>query len=139
MSNAISTACARLWKNSERVRFVVVGIWNTAFGYGAYALLLHLMEPRIHYLVLLCVAHFLAVTNAFCWHRALTFQSSNRWPLEFLRFNVSYLGSLGVSVIFLPLVVTHLQVTPLIGGALVMILSVTLSYILHKRFSFRRG
>jgi putative flippase GtrA len=52
---------------------------------------------------------------------------------------VSYLGSLIVSVIFLPLVVTHLQVTPLIGGALVMILSVTLSYILHKRFSFRRG
>ncbi len=136
---AVSQGLARLWKNSQRLRFVVVGVWNTLFGYAVYALLLHLFADRIHYLVLLCIAHFLAVANAFCWHRSVTFQSSAHWPWQFVRFNVSYLGALAFSVVVLPLLVTRLRISPLVGGAQVMVLSVTLSYIVHKRFSFKGG
>ncbi|HTP39599.1 MAG TPA: GtrA family protein [Steroidobacteraceae bacterium] len=131
-------ARARLWwQGSQRLRFLVVGAWNTLFGYGCFALLYLLFGRHVHYMVLQVIAHFLSVTNAFIWHRHVTFRSRATWPLEFARFNASYLGTLALGLVTLPLLVRGLAISPLLGAALVTVLTVATSYALHRRFSFR--
>jgi putative flippase GtrA len=90
----------------------------------------------VHYLVLQVIAHFLSVTNAFFWHRRVTFRSEARWPAQFLRFNLSYVGSLAFGLLALPLLVRGLGLNPLLAGAIVTAVAVVMSYVLHRRFSF---
>ena len=124
------------WRGDLRLRFLAVGVYNTVFGYGCYALLYLLASPRLHYLWIQLIAHFLSVANAFVAHRRVTFRSSAPWPTEFLRFNLSYLGALGGGMLAQWALVGGLGLHPLLGAALVTMLTVALSFGLHRRYSF---
>ncbi len=128
-----------VWANSERLRFLAVGVINTAFGYVCFAVLFLTLGSRLHYIVIQLIAHFVSVGNAFVWHRHVTFRSSSRWLPEFLRFNISYLGSLAYGLMALPLLVKGVGWNPLIAAAAVMGSAVILSYVLHHRYSFRKS
>ncbi len=127
-----------IWRGSQQLRFIMIGAYNTAFGYAMFALLFLVAGSRINYLLILIAAHFLSVGNAFFWHRRVTFRSSSHWPTEFVRFNVSYLGTLAFSLMALRIFVGGLKYNPLVAAAVVTISTVLLSYTLHQRFSFRR-
>lgn len=128
---------AASWQRREQLRFVVVGVANTAIGYGCFALLYLLLGSHVHYLVLQLIAHFASVGNSFFWHRRVTFRSGAPWPAEFFRFNLSYLGALVFSLIALPLLVRGCGLNPLWAAAIVTASGVLLSYVLHSRYSFR--
>jgi len=128
-----------VWEREDRIRYVAVGIGNTLVGYGVYAGLIALFGRRIGYLAILVVAHFIGVANAFVWHRRVTFRSVSAWGGEFLRFNVSYLGTLTFGLIAVPICVQGFGLSALQAGALVTVVSVLGSYLLHKRYSFQRS
>ena len=132
----LTDALALRWRSDERLRFLAIGGWNTLFAYLAFFALYELLHDRLHYLVIGLLAHGLAVVNAFAGHRLLVFRS--RGPLlgEFVRFNLAQLFVLGCGLLGLWLVVSVLQVSPLLGQAIVMACSVVLSYLAHRRFSF---
>jgi putative flippase GtrA len=127
-----------IWRDSQRLRFIMIGAYNTAFGYAVFATLFLIAGNHINYLLILVAAHFLSVANAFLGHRRVTFRSSSRWPDEFVRFNVSYLATLVFSLVGLRILVGGLKYNPLVAGAVVTVSTVLLSYTLHQRFSFRR-
>ena len=126
------------WHRHEKLRFLVIGAYNTAAGYliftGAYLLL----RTRLHYLGILVLAHFLAVFNAFLGHKFLTFKARGHLFLDFLRFNLTYLGALGVGLVGLPFLVEVCRLHPLTSQAILSIFSMVGSYVLHKHVSFRR-
>jgi putative flippase GtrA len=130
-----------VWRAKERFRFLVVGAYNTVFGYACFASLYLAFGKYVNYLLVQLIAHFFSVGNAFYWHRRLTFRSSVPWWPKFIRFNVSYLGILAFGLVALPALVQGLSVQPLIAAAIVTVVSVASSYVLHARFSFgsRRG
>jgi putative flippase GtrA len=127
-----------IWRDSQRLRFIMIGAYNTAFGYATFAVLFLIAGNHINYLLILVAAHFLSVGNAFLGHRHVTFRSSSHWPAEFVRFNVSYLGTLAFSLVALRILVGGLKYNPLVAAAVVTVSTVLLSYTLHQRFSFRR-
>nr|WP_320132884.1 GtrA family protein [uncultured Holophaga sp.] len=127
-----------LWQRSEKLRFLVVGAWNTLFGYGVFALAYALLGRHLHYLILAVLAHFIAVINAFAGHRHLTFRVAGHFWMDFLRFNLSYLGVLAFGLLALPALVEGLRLHPLGAQAGVIVLTTLGSYVLHKRLSFRR-
>ena len=124
------------WPADERVRFVVVGGWNTAFGYLAFVVLYALLHDRLNYLVIGALAHALSVTNAFVCHRMLVFRSRDPWFAEFVRFNLAQAAVLACGLAGLWFLVSVLHVSPLIGQAIVTVLGVVLSYLAHRRFTF---
>lgn len=126
------------WTRSERVRFLAVGIYNTGFGYACFAVMFLGLGRVLPLFVIQVIAHVLAVTNAFVAHRRVTFRSTSGWLPEFARFNLSYLGALIFGLVTLPLLVRRFGVPPLIAAALVMSATMILSYVLHRRFTFRR-
>lgn len=123
------------WAHHDKFRFLVVGAWNTAFGYLAFAGLYLVLDRR--YMIAALAGHALAVTQSFLAHRFVTFQSRGALSLEFLRFNLAYLGSLILGLAGLALLVEVFQVPPLLAQAGLVLLTTLGSYLVHRGFTFR--
>lgn len=121
------------------VRFGLVGVVNTAFGYGVFAALQISIGRQVHYLVVLGISHVIGVLEAYLLARWLVFQVRGRWWRELLRFWSVYLVALGINAVALPLLVevAHLAVLP--AQALIMLGTAFGSFFAHRNFTFRRA
>jgi putative flippase GtrA len=136
----------RLWLNHpKKVRFVLVGLWNTIFGYLVFVALDYLFNfffsPRyVAYMSAAVLSNILAIINAYIFHKHITFQSPVRGRgifIEFARFFSTYLFSAIMGLILLPVFVEALGIEPKISAALLIPITTIISYIGHSRFSFR--
>ncbi|MDR0735678.1 MAG: GtrA family protein [Zoogloeaceae bacterium] len=125
------------WKNNQKARFLVVGVWNTLFGYAFFVILYGAFGNRDNYLVITVISHFVAVAQAFVFHKYIVFRSSGRVVREFLKFNLSYSAAfvLGIALIFF--FVDKLGFHPVIGQGFAILSITILTYIVHKNFSFK--
>lgn len=135
-----------LWLNHhKKVRFVLVGVWNTIFGYLVFVACDYLFErlfsPRyVAYMSAAVLSNILAITNAYIFHKHITFQSTVRGKgvlIEFARFFSTYLFCMILGLILLPVSVEALGIEPRISAALLIPVTTVISYIGHARFSFR--
>jgi putative flippase GtrA len=136
----------KLWLRHEtKWRFLLVGIWNTIFGYIAFVgfdiLFTFFFSKRyLAYMSAAILSNILAITNAFIFHKYITFKSRVRGKgiiIEFARFFSTYLFSMILGLILLPFFVEVLGLDPKISGALLLPIGVIISYFGHSRFSFR--
>lgn len=132
-------AVQAFWQRNEQTRFLLVGAFNTAFGYLAFVVLYLLAGNRFHYLLLAVLAHFLSVIVAFLGHRLIVFRAAGPWFAQFIRYNLSVLGVMLASLLGLYVLVELLGQHPLLAQAIVTSLSVAISYFAHRHFSFRSG
>lgn len=124
---------------SQPLRFLIVGGWNTVFGFGAFAGLWHLTRPlAMHYAQVMAIATVLAVTNAFACYRLFVFPSAAPLLHDYLRFWASYAFIIGVQFAALSLCVSGLGLQPVLSQALVMAVSLVVSFFTHQRFTFRQ-
>lgn len=122
---------------SEKMRYLLVGGYNTAFGYILFAGLLMLFKEQVHYLVLLVMSHVFSVINAFFAYKFLVFKTKQSGLREFGKFNMVYLGVLIINLVALPVMVNFLAIRPIIGQAWFVVITVIVSYLGHKHFSFK--
>lgn len=127
------------WNEHEALRFVLVGAYNALFGLAVFALLQQALHKHLHYLVILPIAHILAVSNAFMGHRTWTYRMDGHFLGDYLRFNISYLGMLGLGMIAMPLLVEGIGLHPITANAVNLGVSTLASFFVHKHLSFRRS
>jgi len=136
-----------LWLNHEKkVRFVIVGIWNTVFGYLVFVGFDYLFNlffsPRyVAYMSAAVLSNIIAVTLAYFLHKHLTFKSKTKGKAalhEYLRFYATYAFTFVISLILLPVFVELLELDPKIAAAIITLLLTFVSYISHNKFSFRQ-
>ena len=118
------------------LRYLLVGGWNSLFGFSIYALLYSLFGERVHYLFLLIPANILAITNAFLCYKYLVFQTRGHGWSEYWRCYLVYGGMALTSAALLFLFVETLHLNPVWGNGISMILCTVISYFSHKYFSF---
>ncbi len=137
-----------LWLNHEtKVRFILIGLWNTMFGYLIFVAFDYLFNlffsPRyVAYMAAAVLSNIIAITNAYFFHRHFTFKSKTRGQAafrEYLRFCITYIFTFLLSLILLPILVELLDLDPKIAAAIVTLLLTIVSYISHNRFSFRQA
>ncbi len=121
----------------EKIRYLLVGGYNTVFGYVLFVLLLMLLKGRVHYLIVLVVSHVISVTNAYLAYKFLVFKTKGRWLHEFGKFNTVYLVVLAINLMALPAMVEFLSIRPAIAQAWFVVITVIVSYLGHKHFSFK--
>ena len=135
-----------LWLTHQtKVRFVLVGLWNTLFGYLVFVGLDYLFNlffsPRyVAYMSAAVLSNILAIINAYIFHKHITFQSTVRGKgilVEFARFFSTYLFTTILGLILLPVSVEALGIEPRISVALLIPVTTVISYIGHSRFSFK--
>lgn len=126
----------RFWLN-EKIRYLLIGAYNTAFGYGVFATLWVMFGNSLHYILILTISHIISVTSAFFLYRILVFRKQGNAAGDFIRFNMVYLGTFLFNIIALPTLIEVGSVHPLAAQAFILGLTIISSYILHRRFSFK--
>jgi putative flippase GtrA len=127
-------------------RYLLVGAWNTLFGYGSFAALTALFEPIVpHSYILACViSGMLNITVSYLGYKWFVFKTQGNYLREWVRCVVVYSGAIVVGVILLPILVLAIRrgtpfihAAPYIAGAVLTGVSVIYSFLGHKKFSFR--
>lgn len=129
-----------------KAKFVLVGIWNTIFGYCAFCLLDSLLSRLfiaryIAYMSAMVLSQIIAVINAYICHKYITFKSEAKGMAiiaEFFRFAATYVVTFCLSLVLLPAFVEIVHVTPKISAAIIVLMCTVISYLGHSRFSFRQ-
>jgi putative flippase GtrA len=124
--------------HSKHVKFVIIGIYNTLFGYAAFAVL-HLGLTHVNYMLILVVSRELSVISAFVAYRVFVFRVKGAIVPDFLRFWMVYSGALVLNLIALPFLVEIVGLNVLVAQALIVVLMVITTWIGHNHFSFKRA
>lgn len=126
-------------RHREQVLYLVVGGWNTVFGYTVWALMQVLLGDYLHYLVIVLLAWPIAVLNAYLGYRYIVFRSHGPVLRELPRFSVVYAATLVVNLVLLPIALAVLPFNIYGIQALFTVVVVVCSYLAHKYYSFRGG
>ncbi len=120
------------------VRYLLVGAWNTVFGYGVFAALQLTLGDSVSYIFLLAIAQVIATLNAFVGYRLLVFKVQGSVLRDLARFSTVYLGAFAVNIAALLLLVEAFGLPVLLAQAGVVGATVVASFFVHRGFSFRR-
>lgn len=122
--------------NTRTVRYLLIGLYNTAVGYLLFGLINYFLGDVAHYLVILAVSFILSLTHAYIGQRCIVFRSTAPWGREYLRFFlVNLSGVAGNAVLLIIFVETGMGL--MIAQAFSVLIVTVLSYIGHSKFSFR--
>lgn len=128
--------CIGLFRD-RRIRFLLVGGFNTAAGYLVFVSLYLAFGPMIHYLLVAVLAHFVSVVVSFFTHRIFVFHHTGAALPAFFRFNISAALSMIFGILGMVWCVEVWKLTPVVAQAIVTLCSVVISFLLHRSFSFR--
>jgi len=122
----------------QRIAFLIVGTINTLIGTGWFVVFQLTIGARTHYMVSLACAHVAAVLCAFVLYRRFVFRVRGHVWLDLGRFELVNLTSLGINAVLLPLTVEGLGISAIPAQLLVTGVTMVISYVGHRWFSFRR-
>lgn len=127
-------------------RYLLVGIWNTAFAYGTFALFTALLDRYMpaSYMAASLLSSVLNITVSFLGYKWFVFKTKGNYLREWTRCLMVYSGSIVLGLALLPPLVfltSYLTgspgAAPYIAGALVLGIQVILSFLGHRSFSFK--
>lgn len=138
--------------HAEKVRFIVVGVWNTAFGYALFLAVLAVLSPlqglsdssseilsavgREYYLLAQWTAWVLAVVQSTASMKHFVFRSSGRLLPHLGRSYLVYLPTQALSSLVLWIAVRGFGLQPQIGMLVAIAVSTGFAYVGHKYFTF---
>jgi len=134
-----------LWQNHQlKIRFFIIGVWNTIFGYLSYISLDYLFtfvfqKRYVAYMTAAVLSNIVATISAFIFHKYITFKSTVRGKAvigEFFKFYSMYTVTSILGLALLPFFVEVLKIDPKISGALLIPITAIISYFGHSHFSF---
>lgn len=126
----------QIWfKINQKIRFLLVGGFNTVFAYGVFVGLYQL--AGLNYNLALITQYFITVNISIFTMRYYVFQSHGNLKAEYVKAGSVYVGMYFFNAFALNFFVIVLNLGPVIGQALYLVVSTIITYILHKYFSFR--
>lgn len=140
--------------DDERVRYLLVGGWNTAFGYGLFLLFLAVFGGLVqslessaippvalfghsYYLVISLLVWLVAVPQSTITMKYFAFRNEGNWLPQIGRAFMIYLPGQGLGMAILWVTVQLLRLSPPIGALIGIFITTIFSYIGHKYFTFR--
>ncbi|HEY0308352.1 MAG TPA: GtrA family protein [Acidobacteriaceae bacterium] len=152
-------AFAKRVTSAQFIRYIIVGGWNTAFGYGTFALFTYFFTRRsVHgYIYAAVLSNLLSITVAFFGYKFFVFKTKGNYLKEWTRCMIVYGSAAIPGIFFLPIIKNalvfstpvHAQfvllgitfklhtLAPYIAGAAVTACTVVYSFFGHRKFSFK--
>ena len=139
-------------RHGEKLRYLLVGVWNTALGYFLFLLALRVLGPPLqslagpglggwlahyYYLVVQWAVWVLMVVNSTVMMKYFAFRSKGRLLHQIGRAYAVYLPAQGISTVLLWFTVKVAGLSPAVGQLLTIVVATVFSYIGHKYFTFR--
>jgi putative flippase GtrA len=141
-------------EHGDKIRYLITGVFNTAFGYGMFVGMLALVGPPLKLLqdspvslLALVSANYFLIAQWTSWVLAVpvgtltmkhfAFRSKGRALPEIFRAYFVYLPGLGISSVLLWFTVRVLHLPPELGQIVTIFVATVFSYLGHKYFTFR--
>ena len=123
------------WQSTP-LRFLAVGAFNFAFGYGIFALFWFLFGGEWLDWVIVIVTTVIGITESFLTHRFITYRATGCWWREYLRFYVVYGLQTLVNLAVIRVCVTILGWNAYAVQLITLVALTIASYWAHKLYSF---
>jgi putative flippase GtrA len=129
------------------IRYLLVGGFNTAFGYSLFALLNWSFTSlgSYSYMYAAVLSNLIAITVAFLGYKWFVFKTRGNYLREWVRCLGVYGSSVAIGLVGLPILVTilrsHLQrpaQAPYLAAAILTVITVIFSFLGHKNISFQK-
>lgn len=126
------------WLQSRRLRYIVAGGWNTAFGYCIGVGMYLLLATQLYIAEIAVLSNIVSITMSYTVYRLFVFRSRGPWLIEYLKCYVVYGGSalLSIALLWAFIKVEGLNIWIAQAGAITI--TVAVSYIGHSKFTFSR-
>lgn len=131
----------------EFSRYLLVGGFNTLFGYGVFALLNWSFSGlgSYSYMYAAVIGSFVTISVAFLGYKWFVFRTKGNYLIEWIRCFAVYGTNAIICLIGLPILVTILRPrlctpaqAPYIAAAIMTCVTVVFSFFGHKKVSFRQ-
>ncbi len=122
----------------KRVRYLLAGGWNTLFGYCVGVLFYYLLHNYLHTLVIIVLANILNISMSFLTYKIFVFKTRGNWLSEYVRCYVVYGNIAIVGMLLIWMMVDFFMVPFWIAQALILLITVIISYVAHARFTFKK-
>ena len=121
------------------LRFLIVGAFNFAFGYLAFAVLYWKFSNQWTDAAILTVATVLGITESYVAHRFFTYRAHGVWWREYLRFYVVYGAQYLLNLALVWIFVTRMSFNAYVVQLVIAVALTIASYWAHKTYSFGKG
>ncbi len=139
--------------HGQKIRYLAVGLFNSAWTYGLFVLLLTLLDGPIgsfsssttaplalvgrhYYLVVQWLNWVLSIPPNTLLMRFLVFRSKGRWHHQVARAYLVYLPAQALSAVLLVVMVGIVNLGPILGQCIAAVIALTVTYLGHKYFTF---
>ncbi len=129
------------------LRYVLVGICNTAFGYALFALFTFLLSrrwPENGYIAAGLLSSVFSITVSFFGYKLFVFKTKGNYLREWVRCLAVYGSSIAIGLAILPCIVYLIRHStaidtkaPYIAAAVMTGFNTIYNFLGHKKFSFR--
>lgn len=118
------------------ISYLVVGAWNTAFGYAATVGILYLLRGSSHITVNAMLASVVCISMSFITYKIFVFKTKGQWIREYLKCYVVYGGTSLLGIVGLWWFVDVLSIPIWLSQLILMTFSVVVGFIGHSTFTF---
>lgn len=119
-------------------RYLVVGFLNTCFGYAVGIITYLFLEEMVPILLIAVLINIITISFSFTTYKVFVFKTKDQWLREYLRSYSVYGLSALISIFTLWLFIAKVGMSIYLSQALTIGLTVTISYLGHKHFTFKR-
>jgi putative flippase GtrA len=144
MSALTSYITALKTRHNVKIKFVFVGIFNFISSYFLFLLLLwffaDFLGVRLGYLYAVVVGYIVSTIISFIFHKYVTFESKQKGKaiiLEFFRFCLTYIFTLLLSLVLMPIFVEVFHIDPKFAALINLSIVSLVNYTGHSKFSFK--
>ncbi|MBU6338589.1 MAG: GtrA family protein [Rickettsiales bacterium] len=115
----------------------MVGGWNTLFSLSLFIVVYTLLKDLWHYMVVAVICHIFSVMQSFITLKYFVFRTKGNLLHEYIRINITYLGSLFGNLLLLYIFCTIFRIDPRYASFMNAAIIAFFSYLLHKYFTFK--
>lgn len=124
-------------RGSKPIKYLIVGGINTIFGYFASVGIYYALIPWLHTVFIVALINVICISFSFVTYKVFVFKSRGSWWGEYWRCYVVYGGSAVIGIVGLWFLVDGLHIPFWLAQAVLMFISIAVSYLGHDRYTFK--
>ena len=120
----------------QKTRYLLVGGANTVFGYCISLLFYGALYSHLHIILIASLINIINISVSFTTYKFFVFKSNGHWYKEYFRSYLVYGTAAIVNVFLIWILVDGWHIKFWLAQAILIFLTVAVSYIGHSRFTF---
>lgn len=123
--------------DSKKIRFLIVGFFNTIFGYIFSIVIYEIFKDYLSLFIILLISHIITVTFSFFNYRLFVFQSKKSMLNEYAKIHLVYISTFCINFLIVWVLYNYLLWTFWLSRLVSILVLICYNYFAHLRFTFK--